>query len=451
MSLRRRVLLGVAAVAAVLVLTNLALSRTFEADLLGRVDRDLAETSARPAVGGRPGRGGPRPGDPQPLTDLFIADVDLTTGEVARRGSSIRDLTPPDLDADEVAAGGAFTVESGDVPWRFVTRSLRTGNVLVVGRPIDDVEDTLDRMRLVQVAGSAAVLAALAAVAWWVLRLGVRPVVSMAATADEIAAGGDLARRVAHPDERTEAGRLGAAFNAMLGRIEEAFRQREASEARVRRFAADASHELRTPLTSIRGYAELWEAGGLRGEGELDEAMRRLAQEGARMGAMVEDLLLLARLDEHRDLGRTAVRLDLLAEDGVADARAVEPDRPIAVDVAPVTVEGDEPQLRQIVANLLANARVHTPPGTPVSVSVSADGGTARLVVADEGPGMAPDEAERAFERFYRADPSRARARGGSGLGLSIVAAVAEAHGGRATVESAPGEGARFVVELPAP
>jgi two-component system OmpR family sensor kinase len=269
------------------------------------------------------------------------------------------------------------------------------------------------------------------------------------ARAADASAQGDLSRRVQHPGEQTEAGRLGIALNTMLERIEDAFRAREASEEKVRRFAADASHELRTPLTSIRGYAELWRAGALRGEEELAEAMRRMEQEASRMGRLVEDLLLLARLDQRRPLDRVPVRLDQLAADAVADARAVEPDRPIELDAKPVTVEGDEMRLRQVVTNLLANVRDHTPALTPVSLSVAAEGGRARLVVNDDGPGLRPEVAAKVFERFYRADPARARAGGGTGLGLSIVAAIVESHGGAAGVTSEPGRGTRFSVDLP--
>jgi two-component system OmpR family sensor kinase len=187
---------------------------------------------------------------------------------------------------------------------------------------------------------------------------------------------------------------------------------------------------------------------------KLADAMRRMEQESHRMAALVEDLLVLARLDQGRPLDRGPVRLDLIAQDGVRDALAVEPDRPISITAQPVVVQGDDGRLRQIVANLLSNARVHTPAGTPVRVSVTStnEGAsrTARLEVADDGPGLAPEAAAKVFERFYRADKSRARAAGGSGLGLSIVAAAAEAHGGRATVHSAPGQGTRFVIDLPA-
>lgn len=321
--------------------------------------------------------------------------------------------------------------------------------VTVVGLSLDETESTLERLRLVQVLGTIAVLATLGLVSWWMLRLGVHPIEDMARAAGSISEG-DLSGRVDHPGGRTEVGRLGAALNAMLERIQEAFRAREASEAKVRQFAADASHELRTPLTSIMGYAELWRSGGLRQPQELADAMGRIEHEAKRMAALVEDLLLLARLDQNRLSQRTSVRLHEIVADAVADARAVEPGRPIDSALEAIVVEGDEGQLRQVVANLLANARVHTPPGTPVHVTVDAPDGVARLAVADDGPGMGPDIAGKVFERFFRADQSRGRAGGGTGLGLAIVDAIVTAHGGSARVESEPGTGSRFIVELPA-
>jgi two-component system OmpR family sensor kinase len=461
MSLRRRVLVGVLAVAAVLVVTNLALSSTFHSFLLDRLDRQLLDLVSRPVFGGERGRPGPPPGDTQTLSEYFIAVGDRNGENLTRRGSAFadEDRAPPRIEPrqvlDHVGDRGRppepFTApaESGRGSWRLVAVSApREAGIAVVGTTLDEVRATLGRIRLVQIAGTAAVLVALAAVSWWMLRLGVHPLEDMARTADAIA-GGDLSRRVEHPGEGTEAGRLGAALNSMLERIEEAFRAREASEARVRRFAADASHELRTPLTSIQGYAELWRAGGLKSDAELAEAMRRMEQEARRMASLVEDLLLLARLDQHRPLERAEVRLDEVAADGVRDAQAVEPDRPIELSVSPVVVHGDEMQLRQVVANLLANVRSHTPPTTPVTVSVGDGDGVARLEVSDAGPGMAPEVVARVFERFFREDPSRARNGGGTGLGLAIVAAIAEAHGGRAHAASQVGRGSRFVVELP--
>ncbi|HUS61659.1 MAG TPA: HAMP domain-containing sensor histidine kinase, partial [Acidimicrobiales bacterium] len=460
MSLRHRLLVGLLAVASVLVLTNVALSSTFRHFLLGRVDHQLVAVAERPLFRGGDGRRQPPPIDRQTLSEYYIARANLTDGVVHESTSALGDEVPlPQLSPDVIIANAVgvgtvpqpFTVKarSGRDRWRLVAVADRNGvNITVVGTSLADIEATIARLRRVQLAGTAAALLALGVVSWWMLRLGVHPIENMARTADAIAAG-DLSRRVEHPGPATEAGRLGSALNSMLTRIEDAFRAREQSEDRVRRFAADASHELRTPLTSIRGYAELWRAGGLRDEGALGDAMGRIEAEASRMGTLVEDLLLLARLDQRRPLEHASVRLDEIARDAVTDARAVEPHRPIELDTQEVTVEGDEMRLRQVVGNLLANVRVHTPPATPVRVSVFGDADHARISVADRGPGMAPEVSGNVFERFFRADPSRIRSAGGTGLGLSIVAAIAEAHGGKAAVHSAPGEGSTFTVTLP--
>ncbi len=462
MSLRRRLLAGLIGVAAVLIVTNVVLSSTIQRFLLDRLNRQLVEVAERPFFRGDDhGRGGARgfpSNETQTLSEYFIA-VGSDLDSLENYGSAFRDVTEAPLlrraqvlahlaDPD-VADPQPFTAPAvqGDSRWRLVAVESDAG-ATIVGISLDEVDQTIERIRLVQVFGTLAVLASLGLVSWWMLRLGVHPIEDMARTADAIAAG-DLSQRVEHPGQRTEAGRLGVALNSMLGRIEEAFHAREASEERVRRFAADASHELRTPLTSIQGYAELWRAGGLRDPGELSEAMRRMEQEARRMGTLVEDLLLLARLDQRRPLELGEVRLHEIAADAVKDARAVEPDRPIELSASPVTVRGDEMRLRQVLGNLLANARAHTPAGTPVQVSLRDDGGRARLEVTDHGQGMEPEVAAKVFERFYRADKSRARAQGGTGLGLSIVAAIAEAHGGVAEVTSAVGKGSTFSVVLP--
>ena len=236
----------------------------------------------------------------------------------------------------------------------------------------------------------------------------------------------------------------------MLGRIEEAFDERTESEARLRQFIADASHELRTPVTTIRGYAELYRRGALRQRRELDEAMRRTEQEAVRMGTLVEDLLHLARLDQGRPLERAPVDLTAVAADAVLDAQAVAPDRVIEVaGPGSLTVLGDEARLRQVTANLVGNALVHAP-GARIDVRVARQDGHAVLEVADDGPGMAPEDAAKAFDRFYRSDASRQRHSGGTGLGLAIVEATVRALGGTVSIETAPGEGTTVRVELPA-
>ncbi len=236
----------------------------------------------------------------------------------------------------------------------------------------------------------------------------------------------------------------------MMQQIETAFAARAASEGRLRRFVGDASHELRTPLTSIRGYAELFRRGAADRPEDLAKAMRRIEEEADRMGSLVDDMLLLARLDQGRPLERQPVDLTRIARDAVDDARAVAPTRPIEYSPnGAIFVPGDEARLRQVMANLLQNANRHTPPGTPVHVRVVDDQTEAVIEVADEGPGMPTEDASRVFERFWRSDPSRTRASGGAGLGLSIVAAIADAHGGRAEVQSATGHGSIFRVHLP--
>lgn len=369
----------------------------------------------------------PLPVLPDPTTD----DVDALVGTVA---------TMP------TEGGGAdqrvLTTAAGDVGYRFLATSLA---------PVDA---TTERLWAVFGLTLVLVVAGGAGIAWWVVRSGLRPVDRMIDTAGAIA-GGDLTARVDHPDDSTELGRLGTALDAMLGRLEVAFAEQEASEQRVKRFAADASHELRTPITTIRGYAELYRQGGLSDEEALARAMARIEGESARMGRLVEELLLLARLDQERPLEREPVDLARIVADAAADHRAVSPDHPLGVEAGPgeaPVVAGDEGALRQVVANLLANVRVHTPPGTTTTVALGRDDEpeppVAVLVVTDDGPGLPPDQLERAFERFHRGDPSRARDTGGAGLGLAIVEAIVAAHGGSVEVADAH-PGARFTVRLP--
>ncbi|MEY2442875.1 MAG: two-component system, OmpR family, sensor kinase, partial [bacterium] len=325
------------------------------------------------------------------------------------------------------------------------------GGMTVVAVPFTAAVATLDQLVLVQALVIGGVLLALALAAWWIVRLGLRPLDRIGETAGAIA-GGDLSHRVERAEPRTEVGRLGLALNAMLARLEEAFAERRASEERLRRFLADASHELRTPLASIRGYAELFRIGAAREGPDVEKAMARIEGESARMGVLVEDLLALARLDEVRDVRREPVDMAALAGDAVDDARAVAPDREIDLQTSGnggLVLDGDPSQLRQVLANLMRNALVHTPAGTPIEVSVAGEDGEARLEVRDHGPGLPAGDPAELFGRFWRADPGRGRGRAGAGLGLSIVAAIVAAHGGRAEAADAPGGGARFTVTLP--
>jgi two-component system OmpR family sensor kinase len=300
------------------------------------------------------------------------------------------------------------------------------------------------------------VLVLLVVIGWLLIRRNLRPLERMTATAEQISTG-DLTQRVGMPDDGSEVGKLGQAFDGMLDQIEAAFasqqaalRAKEASEQMLRQFVADASHELRTPLTTVRGYADLHRAGGLEQPAELEQAMDRIGSESKRMSVLVDDLLLLTRLDQGRPLREDPVDLSTLVTDAVADFRAVQPGRTISADLAPeATVTGDEDRLRQLLGNLLANVRVHTPPETPVEVSLGLDGESAVVTVADHGPGIDPAHVEHVFDRFYRADAARTRDRGGSGLGLAIASSIAAAHGGSLEHSPTEGGGATFTLRLP--
>jgi two-component system OmpR family sensor kinase len=331
----------------------------------------------------------------------------------------------------------------------YAQRDPEDAGVTVAAVPLTDVEQTLNRLLLVEALVIGASLLALGLTAFFVVRLGLRPLSRIEATAGQIAAG-DLSRRVSPATPKTEVGRLGLALNAMLDRLEQAFAGRTASEERLRRFLADASHELRTPLASIRGYAELFRLGAVRDPAGTETAMRRIEEESKRMGVLVEDLLALARLDERPARDREPVDLAALARDAVQDARARAPDREIALSAdGPAIVAGDALQLRQVFANLLGNAIVHTPGGTPIEVAVADGPERVTMSVTDHGEGVPEAEREQLFERFWRREGGRERGRAGAGLGLAIAQGVVHAHHGSIAVRDVPGGGAAFVVELP--
>ncbi len=333
--------------------------------------------------------------------------------------------------------------------------------IVLVGRPVSAVASHVRAVVLAELITGGILLALLAVCGSWLIGRGLAPLDRMARTADLITGSGDLAARMPDAGSRQETSRLAAAINTMLDRIQQAFGARLQSEQKVRQFAADASHELRTPLTTIRGYAELYRQGAL-GPDELPNAMRRIEQEAERMSMLVAELLELARLGRPSSLDLTETDLTTVARDAVADARAVEPDREVAAQLPPsLVVTVDEPRMRQVLANLLGNVRAHTPPGTPATVRVFEESDGAVLEVADDGPGMSACDAARAFDRFYRGSGDGARAGrlnghraagaevAGSGLGLSIVHAIATAHGGYARLSSAPGAGTTVRLWIP--
>ena len=457
MSVRSRLLASMAVVAIVLIGAAALVTSTTRSALLDRADAQL--TSAGPPLGDRPFDGDSTGGGPPHFSNLYVATVSTTgvvttyfTPDFADKGRPLPKISRQvALAAVTAQHRQPFTVgsTSGSGKWRVIASDGQGGSRYLIGLSLHDVSVALGRVERVEIVVTGSILTILAIMTFFVVQLGLRPIKRMTATATAIA-GGDLSHRVPDGAPGTEAGELGAALNTMMTKIEDAFEQRTASEARLRQFIADASHELRTPVTTIRGYAELYRSGGLDDPDELAQAMRRTEQESVRMGSLVEDLLLLARLDQKPALAADAVDLGDLAVDAVSDARAVDPERSVTASVAEgVVVAGDDGRLRQVIANLVGNALVHTPPGTPIQVRVDSKGSDAVLAVHDDGPGMPAPVAARAFERFYRADPARSRHAGGSGLGLSIVKAIVAAHGGTVDIDSGDGRGTTVRVTLP--
>ncbi|MCB1017802.1 MAG: HAMP domain-containing histidine kinase [Acidimicrobiales bacterium] len=413
---------------------------------------------------------GQDPGDPSRPDPQVVAPTGTygelrdPDGAVLARVQLSEDFAQPDLDDDlELVAGETRIFETGSedggTRWRVFAGPVDggSGRVTLVAVPLSDVEQSLHQLILIELAAGATLLALLAGGSWLVLRRGLHPLERMATTARTIRAG-DLHQRVEPADGRSEVGELGLAINTMLGELEEAFAERDATERKLRQFLADASHELRTPLTSIQGFAELFRLGQERPAGadgepavDLPVILRRIEQESARMKTLVEDLLMLARLDETREIESAPVDLSVLAADACTDAVAAAPDRTVTLDAPdPVVVSGDRDQLRQAIANLVTNAVKHTPEGTALEVATRVEDGHGVVSVRDHGPGIAGEDQQRVFDRFWRADESRTGS--GAGLGLSIVAAITGAHGGEASVENLPadeGGGARFTLRLP--
>jgi two-component system, OmpR family, sensor kinase len=456
-------------VAVMLVLLLVALSLTAAAtaalmrrDLMNRVDQDLQRaypTVAQQALDRL------RTQNPNRLPSgyavVFYPADGSAAVEIDPTGVSSQPDVPESLPLSDprVSSPETFTIRSEGDPtqWRAVAGRLRNNSAtFIVAVPLSSVSQTVRRLVLVELLIGLLVLTACAGVGWYAVHRAFRPLRQIEDTAAAIA-DGDLTRRVPVPTAEDEVTSLSRSLNVMLAQIEQSFAAREASEDKMRQFVADASHELRTPLAAVRGYAELYRQGAVREPGDVASAMSRIEGEAGRMGVLVEDLLMLARLDDQRPLDITTVDLVVLAGDATQDARAIDPDRAVQVvgldgPLAAALVPGDEAKLRQLLANLMSNALNHTPAGTPIEVAVGLrdEGATAVVEVRDHGPGVDPEQARKVFERFYRADPSRSRGTGGgNGLGLAIAAAIVAGHGGRIGVARTAGGGATFMVRLP--
>lgn len=475
LSLRARLLVLLVVLAALgLAVAGFASYRALHNYLYDRVDQQL-EAAVMPLsirlsqeVGGAEAPDfGPRPG-PGAGAGPSGGLPSGTYGQLQTAGGTVVAHTParllgerlplPQVPSDLTATGPEEPVApetvgqrgGGSEQFRLAAVTVAgNGLTAVVAVPLGDTNATLDRLALIELVVGGVILVALGLAAWWLIGVGLRPLRRMGEVAGQIA-DGDLSRRVEPDDERTEVGRLGRSLNAMLAQIEKAFAEREAGERRLRRFLADASHELRTPLASIRGYSELYRIGAAREPAEVERAMDRIEAESARMGGLVDDLLTLARVDEVREPAREPLDLCELLEDARDDARAAAPDREVSLTpTGPVAIEGDGDALRRVFANLLRNAIVHTPDGTPIEVSLEATEHQATVIVRDHGSGLPPGDSNAVFERFWRDSASRGRDDGGAGLGLAIVAAIVNAHGGSVEASNAPDGGAEFTVRLP--
>ncbi len=440
-----------------LVTSAVAVTSILRHSLISRIDSNLLEASRSWAQAPRrqaaPPYEGPDPG--RPPSKFYVRGI----GSDGITFTAINDRNAePALPRDNDVGNNPVTLPSvngSDILWRAV--SVRGPHGLTtVAVDLSDVQHTVRSLVWLQFGIGVAVLAVVGIVSFAVVQRSLRPLSEVEQTAAAIASG-QLDRRVPERDPRTEVGRLSLALNGMLTQIQQAVASSESSaeaargsEDRLRRFITDASHELRTPLTTIRGFAELYRQGATR---DVAMLLSRIESEAGRMGLLVDDLLLLARLDVQRPLERNRLDLLALASDTVHDAQAIDPKRTITMEVldGPGTPEvvGDEPRMRQVLSNLVVNALQHTPTSAAVTVRVGTDGDDAVVEVADKGPGMSQEDASRVFERFYRTDSSRARASGGTGLGLSIVDSLVHAHGGLVTVTTAPGEGCCFRVTLP--
>ncbi|WP_156164993.1 sensor histidine kinase [Demequina silvatica] len=455
MSLRSRLLIGLGAIAAIAVAVAIAVTGVTHSHLVTQMDERLASFS------------GPVDYDRKPT----LADSDDVQGEYARPSEAWRAVLAsngevqvlfvpnttdssdarPLIEAAEMPATGTsyFTVASSDGQgeWRVLARATTVGTDLTA-LPLDSVEATTHRLILIEAIGITFILAALAVVGWWVIRLGIAPMRRMVDASTRIAEG-DLDVRLEGRGRGSESAELAASLNTMVDTLTASLEERERSEARLREFVADASHELRTPLTTVLGYAELYRRGALKRDEDVADAWARTEAEASRMRRLVEDMLELARYDAEPQLSPIALDLSHVCGEVVRDATAAREGVTFTLDApAPVTIEGDPDRLRQALINVVTNAAVHG--GSHVTVRVTRDDALARVDIEDDGPGMAPEVAARATERFVRGDHSRTRATGGSGLGLAITAAIVSVHGGTLAVDSTEGEGTTVSLAFPA-
>jgi two-component system OmpR family sensor kinase len=402
----------------------------------------------------------PRPRNPfsriPTTTSLTVLDADgVVTGRLGGdlNSAQIADyLSGFDINDVNEKAERPFTVKGEGEDFRALAVALpNNSGSIIAAQSLGDLDRTVGKLGFFFLLIGLSLLTLIAIAARIVIKIGMRPLEDVEKTAEQIAAG-DLSARMPEANPDTEVGRLVTSLNSMLTRIESSFAVRKESEEKLRRFVADASHELRTPLTAIRGFSELYRQGAVTGEVATRELLGRIEGESKRMGSLVEDLLLLARLDQSREMASKPVDLAEVVDSAVISARAAGPEHPVIFTKpsSEIFVLGDEPRIHQVIANLLANARTHTPVGTEISVSINQDIDGVRISVSDKGPGLSHSDQEKIFERFYRADTSRVRVDGeGSGLGLSIVDAVMKAHNGSVTVVSELGKGATFTLFFP--
>jgi two-component system OmpR family sensor kinase len=440
---------------AVIAAVGFVVVRSSRSVLTGQVDDSLQGIQVRIEPGhplpiGIPDRGG----DPSQRATAHV--VVAPGGSVVYEDpSGFRDDPDPLPDITDVLEGASerqiVTVPSvdGSLNYRAFYEQHPDGRIDVWAAPLTEVDAAVNRMLVLLLLAGAGVALIGATATWWLVRRGLQPVDDMVATATAIG-NGDLSSRVPEARPTTELGQLGLALNEMMGQIEDAFAHEAEAQERLKIFVADASHELRTPIAAIQGYAELYRKGALDDQEGLDNAMRRVGADAARMHRLVSDLLLLARLDRGQMMEHRPVNIVHVIHDAVTDSHAIDPDRAITLEGPDsLRVLGDDQQLAQVLANLLGNARMHTPAGTPVLIRLAAKEGMAVIDVIDDGPGLPEETTARVFDRFYRVDTSRARTSGGSGLGLAIVAAVVDEHGGVVAAANEPGRGARFSVQLP--